>query len=191
MYLVRFRASASFIRPPHGGALLILAGSANQLIVEVPDDVKVVEDRLDPLTAFLKGLMEVRVHVTGNSLDALHPVHADMLYEVIDHLLPLAMGDPENVSGLHINDVGRVPAAVVKFEPIDAKVLSLTLRLDQLRSVDGVFVPEALLIYGPDCVLVEAGEFCHLLLRVGSPGQKFNRVLMKAFGDHMTVSFER
>ena len=55
-----------------------------------------------------------------------------MLDEVVDDLLLLAACDPEDVSGLHVDDVGSIPVAVVKLEFINAKELRMLFRLDQL-----------------------------------------------------------
>ena len=54
--------------------------------------------------AFLKGFLKVRVHVTGNSLHAVHPSLVYMIYEVIDGTLALAVCEPQNMSALHVDD---------------------------------------------------------------------------------------
>lgn len=63
----------------------------------VLDDVKVVEHRLNPGTLLLEGFLEIIVHITGHGLYGSHPLKAHMLDEVIDHLLLLLMGDPEDM----------------------------------------------------------------------------------------------
>ena len=55
--------------------------------VEVLDDVKVIEHRLDPIAFLLECFLEIGIHVAGNSLNARHPFHSDMIYEVVDNLL--------------------------------------------------------------------------------------------------------
>lgn len=55
-----------------------------------------------------------------------------MLNEVIDDLLALAMGDPEDMASLYVDDVGGVLVASVKLEFVDTEVLCLPLGLGEL-----------------------------------------------------------
>lgn len=55
-----------------------------------------------------------------------------MLDEIVHDLLFLAACDPENVSGLHVDDMGGIPVTVVELEFINAEELCMLFRLDQL-----------------------------------------------------------
>ena len=54
----------SFFSEP---SLLIAPDFADHPIIEVFDDVEVVEYRLDPFAALLEGLLEIGIHVAGDS----------------------------------------------------------------------------------------------------------------------------
>ena len=120
----------------------------DHLVVEVLYDVEVIEHRLYPGAFFLKSLTEIGVHVVGDGLDRVHPFEADMVDEVIDHLLFLPMGDPEDMAGIKIYDVGGIAVAVVELELINGKHFCRLLRSDQFRAVDGIELLQALKVYG-------------------------------------------
>ena len=61
----------------------------------------------------------------------IHPFQADMLDEVVDDLLFLAVGDPEDVPGLHVDDVRGVLPAVMELKLIDSEDLRRLFRLDE------------------------------------------------------------
>jgi hypothetical protein len=88
--------------------------------------------------------LEIGIHVAGDSLDRAHPFQADMVDEVIDHLLFLPMGNPEDMAGIQVYDVGGIAVTVVEFELIDGKHFCRLLRSDQLRAVDGIELLQAL-----------------------------------------------
>ena len=85
--------------------------------------MEVVEYRLDPFAALLEGLLEIGIHVAGDSFYAFHPLHPDMVNEVVDDLLLLAVADPEDVAALHVDDVRSVAVPVMQLELIDTKKL--------------------------------------------------------------------
>ena len=39
----------------------------------------------------LKGFIVARIHVAGDSLDAVHPLHANMVYEAVDGLFAFSV----------------------------------------------------------------------------------------------------
>ena len=75
--------------------------------------MKMIKYRLDPIAFFFKCFLEIGVHVAGNSLYSFHPVHADMIDEIVYDLFCLSFGDPEDMASLHVNDVGRIPIPVM------------------------------------------------------------------------------
>ena len=107
-------------------------------------DMEVVKYRLNPIASILERFLEIGVHVAGDGLDRVHPFQADMVDEVIDHLLFLPMGDPEDMAGIKIYDVGGIAVAVVELELINGKHFCRLLRSDQLRAVDGIELLQAL-----------------------------------------------
>ena len=171
-------------------ALLILANLADHLIVEVLDQMEVVKDRLDMRAALFKSFLEVGVHIAGDSLHTVHPFQTDMVNEVVDDLFLLAIGDPEDVSGLHVDDVGGVLPAVVELEFINAEDLRSLLRLDKFLAVYGVQLLQPLLVDGFHCVLAQAGDLRHLLVSICSDGEEIPCVLVKLLCYAVTDGFE-
>ena len=79
---------------PQELGLDIFSYSTDDLFVEILDDVEVVEDNLEVRTFFLEGLLEIGIHVAGDSDDVGHPISADMLDEVVNDLFLLALLEP-------------------------------------------------------------------------------------------------
>lgn len=102
--------------------------------------MKVVKDRLDMRTLFLEGFLEIGVHVTGNRLDIVHPFQTDVFDEVIHNLLLLAMRDPEDMPGKHVDDVCCIAMTVVQLELINAEETRRLLRLYQCLAINGVLI---------------------------------------------------
>ena len=171
--MVFFRAlaasSISFIDEP---TLLILPDFTYHFVIEVLDDVKVIKYRLDVTALFFKRFLEIRVHVTGDGLNVVHPLFSDMIDEVIDHLLFLAVGDPENMTGFEIDDVCGIPVAVVQLELIYTQDSRCLLRLDELFSIDGIPVLQTFLIDCLDGILTKTGNLGYLLQSVSTGSQK-------------------
>ena len=98
---------------------------------KILDNVEVIEYRLYMRAFFFESLLKIRVHVGGYSFNAIHPFETDVLNEVIDYLLALAVGNPENVTVLYVNDVGGVTVAMMEFKLVDTKALCLPFWLDE------------------------------------------------------------
>jgi len=105
-----------------------------------------------------------------------------VLNEVIDDLLALAMGDPEDMASLYVDDVGGVLVASVKL----TEVLCLPLGLGEL-AVQGVHFLQAFQVDRFDCVLAKTSNLSDLLEVVGSDGEKIPSVLQKWLRDPMTL----
>lgn len=114
--------------------------------------------------AFLKGFLKVRVHATGNSLHAVHPSLAYMIYEVIDGTLALAVCEPQDMSALHVDDEGGVLVAVAQLKLVHAEKTSLLLRLYEGFAVHRVLVLEPLQINLFHRVFTKASQFGYLLV---------------------------
>ncbi len=82
--------------------------------------MEVVKHCLKVWAALPKGFREVRVHVAGCSLDALHPLLADEFDEVVDDTLLLPFGDEKHMAGFKVNDVGVM--SVMELEFIDSRI---------------------------------------------------------------------
>lgn len=97
------------------------------------DNVEVIECRLYVRTFFFKSLLKIRVHVGGYSFNAFLPFETDVLNEVITDLLSLAVGNPEDVAGLYVNELGGVMVAMMEFKLVDTKTLCLPLCFDEFE----------------------------------------------------------
>ena len=143
---------------PHRKACAVRPSDlADHLIVEVLNDVEVVKDRLDMRALFLEGFLEVGVHVTGNRLDIVHPFQTDMLDEVIHDLLFLAVRDPEDMPGKHVDDVSGIAVSVMRLELINAEETRRLLRFYQCLTINGVFILK-LQIDRLYCILAKSGD---------------------------------
>ena len=60
-----------------------------------------------------------------------------MINEVVDHLLLLAVLDPEHMACFKVYDVRSITTAIVKLELINAKEFSLLFGLDKLLATVG------------------------------------------------------
>ena len=63
-----------------------------------------------------------------------------MIDEIIYDLLLLPVGDPQDMAVIHVNDMRCIEVAVMQFELIDSKDPRRLLRLDQLLTVECVFL---------------------------------------------------
>ncbi len=73
--------------------------------------MEVVKDRLDVRASLFKILLKISVHVTGHGFNTVHPCKFNMVNEVMDNLLLLAISDPKDVAVLQTNDDRGVSAA--------------------------------------------------------------------------------
>ena len=71
--------------------LLVFPNLADDLVVEVLNDVEVVEDHAEVRAFLHESLLEVGVHVKRDRFDVRHPLQADVLDEVIDDLFLLSL----------------------------------------------------------------------------------------------------
>ena len=146
---------------------------------------------LKPGAFILESVSKIGVHVAGDSFNILHPVHSDMSDEVIDNLLAFALGDPEHMSGLQINDMGGIPSAVMELKLVNAKVFRGLLRPFEFLAADGVFFLEALLVNVLDHILPEACDIRHILQGVGAVLKQIPGIPLKLLGDTMSFGFEQ
>ena len=105
----------------HESFELILANFADHLVIEFLHEMEVVEDGSDVRALFQERLFKIRVHVQRDGIDMAHPIHTDMLNEVVNDLLLFPLRNPENMSGCHIYDMRRILMPVVEFEFIYPK----------------------------------------------------------------------
>ena len=170
--------------------LLVLPDFAHDLVVEVLDDVEIVEDHPEVRALLHERLLEVRVHVKGNSIDMGHPFEADVLDEVVDDLLLLSLCNPEDMPRLHVDDVCRELVAVVQLEFVDAEETSLPFRTDELPAFDVTgFQPT--LVDGLHDVLVEAGQLADLLVGVRVLLQEVAYIGFQLLRDAVVLRLER
>lgn len=95
-------------------------GFRDHLVIKVLDYMEVLEYRLNVRALILKCLLEVRVHVGGDSFNTVHPFGVNVLYEVVDDLLALSIGNPEFMTGLQVDDLRGLAVAVMELELVDA-----------------------------------------------------------------------
>ena len=172
-------------------ALFVLTHFAYYLIVEVLDDMEVIEYWLDMGALFLKRLLEIGIHVAGDGFDMVYPLQTDMLYEVVHDLLLLASGDPEDMPGLHVDDVSGIPVPVVELEFINAKEFRMLCRLDQLSVRCSIKLLKTSLINRLYDVLTEAGKLCDLLVCVSPASQQIADILIQFHRDPVPGRFKR
>lgn len=98
--------------------------------------MQVVEYRPDVWAFFKESLFKIRVHVQRDGIDMTHPIHADMLDEVVNDLLLFPLCYPEDVPGCHVYDMRRILVSVVEFEFIYPKEAGVILRLHELSVFD-------------------------------------------------------
>lgn len=153
--------------------------------------MEVVEYRLYVWTLFLKGLLEIRVHVRGDSLYSVHPFKADVVYEIKDDLLALAVGNPEDMPGLYVDDVCGVAVTIMELELVNAEALGLPLWFDERCAIDGVFILQTLQIDRLDGILAKAGDLSNLFERIASDGEKVPCILQELCRDPVALSLKR
>ena len=91
-----------------------------------------------------------------------------MLDKVIYNLLFLTTGNPKDMPGFHIDDVGRISVTIMQFELINTQKFRGFFRLDQLSIISSIQFPESLFIdilYG---ILTKAGKFSHFLVCINT-----------------------
>jgi hypothetical protein len=153
--------------------------------------MKVIEYRLDPYAFFFKCLLEIRVHVAGNRFNSGHPLHANVVNEVIDNLFLLTVLDPEHMAGFKVNDMCRIASAVVKLELIDTEIFRLPLRLYEFTAiVCSVKLLKAFLIDRLNGVLAKTSDLCHLFVCIGSTGKQAACVLIQSIRYQMPGGLE-
>ena len=152
--------------------------------------MEVVEYGLDMGTLFLEGLLKIGIHVTGNRFYMIHPFQADMLDEVVHDLLFLSSRAPEDMPGLHVDDMGSIAVAVVKLKFVNTKEFCMFFRPDQLPVRCGVQFKQAFLIYCLYDVLAQTGKFSYLLVRVSPTGQEITDILMQLCRDTVSRGLE-
>ncbi len=69
-----------------------------------------------------------------------HPPQPHILNKVIYYLLFLAMSNPQDVPGFHINNMGCKLIPIVELKLIYAKVPCGFLRFDELITIFGIFL---------------------------------------------------
>ena len=185
------RRCALFIAFLQQPSLLVLTDSGDDVLVEVLDDVKVVEDDHDVRTLLGKSLRKVRVHVAGDALNAGEPLRADVLHEVIHDLLVLALGDPEDMTGFEVHDVRGKHPWRMQFELVYAEVLCLFLRLYELLTANGVLLLKPHLVDDLDRVLPESGYLSDQLVCAGAGSQEVLGILVKRRRNEVPLSLER
>lgn len=84
--------------------------------------MKIVKYDRNPWASILKCFLKIRVHVTGNSLNMTHPFNTRMINKIVYDLFLLASGNPKNMAGFQIDDMGGVFMAVMKLEFIDSQI---------------------------------------------------------------------
>ena len=92
----------------------------------------------------LKGFIVVRVHVASNGLDAAHPFHANMVYEVMYSLFAFSVGKPQGVAGFQIDYGRRANMPLVEAKFIYGKEFGWSFRLYETLAVCRVLCLEAL-----------------------------------------------
>ena len=113
-----------------------------------------------------------------------------MVDEVIDDLLLFSVGDPENMPGLHIDDVSGVLPAVVELGFINSEELCGLFRLDQFLSAYGVQLLQPLLVNCFYSVLSQAGNLRYLFVGVRPNRQQISCVLVQLLCHAVSSGFK-
>ena len=184
----------------HEALLLILTYFTDHLLVEVFDDMEMVKHRLNPGAFFLKSLRKIGVHIAGDGFNVLHPIHPDMIDEIIDTSLAFALGNPEHMSGLQVDDMGGIPPTVMEQELVNTEKSCGFLRLFQCFAIDCVLFLESLLVDVLHYIFSQSGreitEKKGGMYLAAAPKEQQNAVLARfpqvreiwddTFGDRMT-----
>ena len=120
-----------------------------------------------------------------------HPFQTDMLDEVIHDLLFLAVRDPEDMPGKHVDDVSGIAVSVMQLELINAEETRRLLRFYQCLTINGVFILKPFQIDRLYCILAKSGDLRNLLQRISPCSEKVLRVLQKFLCDPMMIGHER
>ena len=170
----------------HESFELILANFADHFVVEVLYKMEVVEDRPDVWAFFKESLFKIRVHVQRDGINMAHPIHTDMLDEVVNDLLLFPLCNPENMSGCHIYDMGRILMSVMQLELIYPKEAGVMLWLHELSVFDVEGFQPAFVdcLY---CMLVQTTKLGHLLVGICAEGKQVTDVSLQLFRDAVMI----
>ena len=116
--------------------------------------------------------------------------HADMVNKIVDDLFCLSFGNPEDVAGLYIDDVGRVPMTVMELELINPEILCLAVWLDESLAVNGIFLLKPLLVDLLDGILAQPSDLGNLFIGVSLERQQIADVLVECIRNHVAGSLE-
>ena len=153
--------------------------------------MEIIKYRLNPGTHFLKGFFKIRVHVASDSLNPVHPFHADMFDEVVDNLLLFAVLDPKDMAGLKINDVRCITITIMQFELVDPEVFCLLFRLYKLfATISGIKLLKTPFVYGFNCIFAQAGNLGNLFVRICPVRKKITGILVKGICYAMLFGFK-
>ena len=170
--------------------LFVFSNLSNDLVVEVLDDVEVVEDHAQMRAFLLERLLEIRIHVKGDSLDVGHPFQPDVLDEVVDDLLLLSLCNPEDMAVRHVDDVRRILVAVVQLELVDAEETRLFFGAAEPPVLDvELFQPP--LVDGFHNVLADARELADFLVGEGVLAKEDANILFQFLRDAVVLGLER
>ena len=109
----------------------------------------------------------------------------------MDYLLFLPVGDPKDMAGIQVYDVGGITVAVVELELINGEHLCRLLRPDQSCAVNGVEFFQANQIDVFDGVLAKACNLGDLLESICAKRKEVACILVEFHGYLMAVCFER
>ena len=112
-----------------------------------------------------------------------------MVNEVIYNLLLFAVGNPENVTGLKVNDVCGITSAIVKLKLINAQIFSLSFGFNEL-AINGIEFLKACFINLLNGILAKTGNLGNLLVGISTDGKKVSGILIKFLGNPMFWCFE-
>ena len=147
---------------------------------------EVVEDGSDVRALFQERLFKIRVHVQRDGIDMAHPIHTDMLDEVVNDLLLFPLCNPENMSGCHIYDMGRILMSVMQLELIYPKEAGVMLWLHEL-SVFDVEGFQPAFVDCLHCMLVQTTKLGHLLVGICAEGKQVADVSLQLFRDAVMI----
>ena len=156
--------------------------------------MKVVVDNGNVGALLAESLLEIRIHVAGNGLYAFHPLQTVMVDKVKDYLLFLAFCNPEDRSGLLIDDVRGILVPSMQEELVDSQKGNWS--FDPFKDEDTVFfnsieIEESFLVDILDNGTVYAGHHGDILESVPVGGKKRFNVVLKWPGDSVFIRLER
>lgn len=117
-----------------------------------------------------------------DGIDMSHPIHADMLNEVVNDLFLFPLCNPEKVPGRHIYDMGRILMPVMQLELIYSEKAVVMRRLYELSVLDVEGFKPALVdcLY---CMLVQTAKLSHLLVGICAERKQVTGVSLQLFCD--------